>query len=66
MIKISQKRVCNDCVSSVFANERCELGYKIKVVYFGYTAVNAIPLEPCPKPKTRKDWLEARKHYTKY
>jgi hypothetical protein len=59
MIKLSQKRTCENCKAlyqSQYIN-KCELGYKFDK-YFK-------PIEPCPKPKTYIELIECRKWYIK-
>ena len=64
-MKISKKRTCNDCVA--FNSKRCELGYKVERVYHSPgLAMGAKPKEPCPKPKTIKDYFYARENHTRY
>jgi len=64
-MKLSQKRTCTGCralntYSKTYVGT-CELGKKIKSgrVSFGVT-INYIPLEPCLKPITIKESIEAR------
>ncbi len=56
-MRISQKRTCNGCIG--ITHRRCELGYDIEPVYYDHTIVGGKPKEPCPKPKTYKDYSYA-------
>jgi len=59
MIRLSQKRTCNNCIALYQSQyiDRCELGYKFNEKF--------IPLTPCPKPLTYNDLIECRKWYKK-
>lgn len=75
-MKLSQKRTCNDCYalerqakySSNFGcgfytgtNISCSLGYAIQKVH----DLETKPIEPCPKPRTMYELVEANKKYSK-
>lgn len=60
LMKISQKRTCNQCVVFIDFADHCDLGYKIN----GHVTPS-IPLEPCPKPKTYDEYMEALYKYKK-
>lgn len=58
----SQKRLCGNCRALDYARARCDLGYKIKnardISSPDYLTAKYIPLEPCPKPLTMREYLE--------
>lgn len=62
---IISKRPRKDCLGCKCNdnNNFCQLGYQIghKTIIAGVTKM--IPIEPCPKPLTNKDWLAARKYF---
>ena len=61
------KKPRKDCLGCKCSEERfCQLCYKIdhKSIIIGIT--KPIPIEPCPKPLTIKDWFLARKTLNKY
>lgn len=68
-MKFRMKKSCWGCranTASVETNtpDHCELGYPI--AWLGCEAPNrhiSIPLSPCPKPKTYKDYFYATKWY---
>lgn len=80
-MKISQKRkcegkgeysVCKALSSYLGAGNRkayCTLNYKTShrkvCIYFVYYDVDIKPLEPCPKPMTYLQLIEAREQYQK-
>lgn len=58
MIRLSQKRTCEDCRAlkmDQYTN-KCVLGYKYE---------HFVPLGSCPKPKTYNDLSECEKYYKK-
>jgi len=57
MIKLSQKRTCNNCKALLQEQylSRCELGYNFNKDYR--------PVEICPKPKTILELIECWKLY---
>jgi hypothetical protein len=59
-------RKCGNC--RAFDNGRCDLFFALKPIYTFGIAVNGMPLEPCYKPTTIKDLIEATKivHSTEY
>ena len=61
-MRLSQKRTCDKCrafyVYTGDAHPECSLGYEI--ITEGY-----IPAEPCPKPITNKEYIEALDNYRK-
>ena len=60
-MKLSLKKTCNNCIANR-DNMGCELGYKNEFV----PMKGSIPKEPCLKPLTNKDYLEAMFDYKKY
>lgn len=65
---VISKKPRKDCLGCLCSEERfCQLGYDIKhqtLHSLGFT--KPVPMEPCPKPLTGKDWLKARKEFNKY
>lgn len=59
MIKLSQKKTCENCraLEQYQYVNGCILGYVFNEKFK--------PLEPCPKPKTWNDLIECRKRYIK-
>lgn len=56
--KMKQHKKCGYC-KAFNRNYSCELGYKIKAIFFDrQIAINAIPLEPCEKPTSTKKLVE--------
>ena len=59
-MKLSQKRNCNRCKSAIEQSRpfyvTCDLHYSVKVENW-----EGIPTEPCYKPLTNRQWVEARK-----
>lgn len=57
-MKLSQKRNCNGCKAGYYSsapfNQVCELGFKVKSENY-----KGIPLEPCYKPMTNDERLDA-------
>ena len=56
------KKSCNYC-RAYKSGGGCELGYKSKNIYYdriGSPVINSIPLEDCPKPKTIKQFYDAK------
>lgn len=68
-MKISQKTTCNGCRSLDDGHGSfmdCVLGYNNKdknVMKLGLAEIK--PQEPCPKPKTYAEQIEAEKNYRK-
>lgn len=61
--KYTQKKNCNGCKAlyGIGIDQRCLIGYKMTTTqekHEHYTYERAIPLEPCPKPKTHKEKRE--------
>ncbi len=61
---ISQKRTCRGCAAS--RHHVCDLGFDATFASDEPTWVRAVgtPHEPCPKPLTNSELIEAGKHYT--
>lgn len=61
-MKLSQKRNCNECKGGHYEIQPFwqvyELGYKVKTDSNNFIG---IPQEPCYKPLTNNQWLEARR-----
>jgi len=57
-MKISQKKTCNFCEALIGSDwPKCQLGHKIKILSGGdwHGGLEIFPLEPCCKPKTKKE-----------
>lgn len=58
-MRLSQKKNCNGCKAGYYESrpfcQRCELGYDVKSEKY-----TGIPQEPCYKPLTNQQWLDAR------
>ena len=63
-MKLTQKKCCGNC-RALTSTCQCELRYTIENKFYHGIKVNAYPLEPCPKPLTINDYLEAIKNYKK-
>ena len=59
-MKLSQKNNCNRCSGGYFESnpfiQICDLGFKV-----AGSRGTGIPEEPCYKPLTNKEYIEARK-----
>jgi hypothetical protein len=73
-MKISKKRTCVGCKAWILTGveSSCGLGYSIETDSkpLGHRnspllLVKATPNEPCPKPKTISQYIEASHHYRK-
>ena len=60
-MKLSLKRTCKNCIADR-DSMGCELGYKNEFI----PMQGSIPKEPCLKPLTNKDYLEAMYHHRLY
>lgn len=65
-IEIKQRKVCGNCRAFSRSSDSCGIGYATKQgkVLLG-VVVSCIPLEPCPKPLTVSDSVEAIMNYKK-
>jgi hypothetical protein len=60
------KRSCKNCKAFMFESftAHCLLGHKIQVIHIptnmGISIVRGKPLEPCEKPMTNDQYLEAK------
>lgn len=64
MIKLSQRKKCDGC--RCLAHNGCTIGYIIKIGIKDLRYANIktyTPLEPCPKPLTGNDFIQAIKLY---
>jgi hypothetical protein len=67
-IELKQRKVCGNCRAietiSGTGYRTCSLNYMVGQgkTYRGII-VEGIPQEPCPKPTTYNDFIEANKHY---
>lgn len=68
-MKISQKKTCEGCkaINEIQGSTMdCKLGYHNKGRYDSFIALPKIePQEPCPKPKTYKELIDAEEKYKK-
>jgi len=64
MITLSQKKCCGSCRALLPSSKTCSLGYATEYGkrLFG-VVVGVTPSEPCPKPLTVSDSLEAIRYY---
>ena len=66
-MRLKNTKTCNGCWSLGTGHGarqfRCDLRYKMKTVYDRQTStpIEGVPQEPCPKPLTGKEWLDAHK-----
>jgi len=59
-MKLSQKRICDNCRAlnnSIGVRRPCELGFKTEIK--GGMFRQVLPLEPCYKPLTIRDYIKA-------
>lgn len=58
-MRLSRKKNCNACRAGWYETrpytQHCDLNFRVTTK--DYTGV---PLEPCYKPKTNAEWMEAR------
>ena len=66
MIDIKQRKKCGACRAYSLTSKRCDIGYSTETIMSGFGIVlDCKPLEPCPKPLTVSDYMEAFKNYNK-
>lgn len=56
---MTKKRTCAGCRCWENRYPYCHLGYEVKCVTYSGIVVGGIPQEPCPKPTTVDQWLDA-------
>lgn len=65
-MEIKQRKVCGDCRCFSRVTKTCGIGYNTKFKSGALDiTVDAIPLEPCPKPLTVDEYMDAIKNYRK-
>lgn len=49
------KKNCNGC--RAIDGTKCDIGYKTENIYYKSILLGCKPIEPCPKPKTYKEYF---------
>lgn len=66
MIEVKQRKKCGSCRAFSPVSKRCGIGYSTETIMSGFGIVlDCKPLEPCPKPLTVSEYLDAYKNYNK-
>ena len=65
-MELKQRKVCGDCRVYSRIKKRCTIGYETKDGKIMHDVViQTIPVEPCPKPLTAQQSIEAINNFRK-